>query len=303
MSRKVLSLLSISALIFITTTTIVSCSSDDNAAVVTETKTKAAILSDHDWITTKIVDNKGNNISLDVMPGAMYAGYAYYNPDGTFRIVDFKDGHKMYGLWSLKDNETKRHLVVYNAKNEVAYERTVDLIEVNDKVFTYAIPDNSNPEIIYYVEHKPVTNHAEPKTPAEILASVDWTTTKVLDITKGVEQGIELDRTVAPAANFSGDAYYVNNNGKAYFPKNKEGKYVNGTFQITAYGSKETVRSQGDWYVSLDGKTRTLIARNTDGSVAFERTVTIVELSENKFTYDIQAGDALLRVEHKPIQK
>ncbi|WP_121965255.1 DUF4822 domain-containing protein [Myroides sp. N17-2] len=302
MSKKVFSLLSISILLLGSLAT-VSCSSDDNSNSMEVKETGTEILSKHTWITTKIVDNKGVDVKLDVMPGAMYAGYAYYNTDGTFRIVDFKDGHKMYGLWSLRDNDTKRHLVVYNSKNEVAYERTVDMVELNNNVFTYNIPDGSNSSIIYSVEHKPVTDHAEPKTPAEVLASVEWKTTKVFDITKGVEGAKEMDKTVAPAASFSGDAYYINSNGKAYFPKNKEGKFANGTFLITAYGDKSAVRSQGDWYVSLDGKTRTLIAKRPDGSVAFERTVSVYELTENKFTYDIEVDGVLLRVEHEPIKK
>ncbi|MDM1398920.1 DUF4822 domain-containing protein [Myroides odoratimimus] len=282
---------------------IVSCSSDDNSKneITVKSEPGSVVLSSNVWITSKIVDNKGNNISLDKMPGAMYAGYAYYNTDGTFRIVDFKDGHKMYGLWSLTDNDTKRKLVVFNSLNEILFERSVDLVELNNKKFTYVISDATNPSIVYNVEHEPVTNHPEPKTPAQILASVEWKTTKVLDITNGVDKAIELDRTIAPASNFSGDAYYVNNNGKEYFPKNKDGKYSNGTFLITAYGDKAAVRSQGDWYVSLDGKTRTLIGRAADGSVTFERTVSVFELTNKKFTYDIEVGGILLRVEHEPI--
>lgn len=300
MKKRIFSLLSVGILIAVVAC-VASCSSDDNSNPPPIEETGTEILSNHVWITTRIVDNKSNTISLDVMPGAMYAGYAYYNPDGTFRIVDFEDGPKMYGLWELRDNDTKRHLVVYNAKNEIAYERTVDLVELTNTIFTYNIPDNTNPSLIYSVEHKPVTNHPEPKTPAELLASIAWETTRVLDITDGVDSAKEMDKTIAPAANFSGDAYYIDTNKGAYFPKNNEGKYVNGTFLITAYGDKNNIRSQGDWYVSLDGTERTLIARNDDGTVAFERTVPIYELTTSIFTYDIEVEGRVLRVEHKPI--
>jgi|GEM_PF-201430 len=301
MKRSLLKFLAVGFLVSLSIASF-SCSSDDSKnEIITKKESGAKILSNHVWITSKIVDNKGNDISLDIMPGAMYAGYAYYNTNGTFRIVDFNDGHKMFGLWSLTDNDSKRNLKAYNSKNEIAFERSVDIIELNNKKFTYSIADVNSPDIIYSVEHIPVTNHPEPNTPAEILSSVEWKTTKVLDITNGIDKAIELDRTVPPASNFSGDAYYINNSGRAYFPKNKDNKYVNGSFLITAYGDKSAVRSQGDWYVSLDGKTRTLMGRAADGSITFERTVDIFELTNDKFTYDIQVEQTLLRVEHEPI--
>ncbi len=284
-----------------------SCSSDDNSSIPKAKETGSEVLSKHVWITTEVKDNNGKKLDLTTMPAAMYVGYAYYKPDGTFRIVDLKDQPKMYGEWTLSDNDTKRNLVVYKSDNSVAYKRTVDLLALNNNVFTYQIADGNNASILYDVEHKPVTNHPEPKTPAEVLASVEWATTKVWDITNGVEGAPELDKTQAPAANYSGDAYYVNNNGNAYFPKAKDGVYSNGTFKITAYGDKEAVRSQGDWYVSVDGKERLLTARNAEGGVAWTRAVPIVELTATKFTYDITIPvndvETTLRVEHEPIKK
>lgn len=293
--------------LFLIGSVLFSCSSDDNSSVPLPKETGSEILSKHVWQTTEVKDNNGKKLDLNTMPAAMYVGYAYYKTDGTFRIVDLKDQPKMYGEWALSDNDTKRNLVVYKTDNSVAYKRTVDLVALNNSVFTYQIADGTNASVIYDVEHKSVTNHAEPKTPAEVLASVDWATTKVLDITNGVEGAPELDRTKAPASNYSGDAYYVNNNGNAYFPKTEDGVFGNGTFAITAYGDKSAVRSQGDWYVSVDGKERVLTARNAEGGVAWQRAVPIVELSATKFTYDItvpvEGVDTTLRVEHEPIKK
>lgn len=306
MKKNLLKVLTVSGL-FLGGSVLFSCSSDDNSSIPTPKETGSEILSKHVWITTEVKDNKGKKMDLNTMPAAMYVGYAYYKPDGTFRIVDLKDQPKMYGEWTLSDNDSKRNLVVYKTDNSVAYKRTVDLVALNNSVFTYQIADGSNASVIYDVEHKPVTNHPEPKTPAEVLASVEWTTTKVLDITNGVEGAPEMDRTVAPASNFSGDAFYVNNNGSAYFPKTKDGVFANGTFAITAYGDKTEVRSQGDWYVSVDGKERVLTARDAEGKVAWTRAVPIVELSATKFTYDITISvnniETTLRVEHEPIKK
>ncbi|WP_128330851.1 DUF4822 domain-containing protein [Apibacter sp. HY039] len=292
------------SVIFMSITTLilnVSCSDDDLVTNLSpQGETKSDILSTHVWITTKVTDNRGNQLDLSVAPASNYAGYAYYRTDGTFRIVDFTDQPKIFGEWSLINDESQRKLVVYNSDNSVAFERNVDIMALSHTIFTYAIPDSSDPSIIYYVEHIPV-NHNEVLTPAQVLASTDWTTTKVWDITNGQENAVEMDRTVAPASNFSGDAYYINNSGNLYFPKNDRGEFSNGNFMITAYGDKSNVRSQGEWYVSLDGKLRNLIAKNNNGEVLWSRTVAITELTSTKFTYDIQVDSRLLRVEHEPL--
>jgi hypothetical protein len=259
------------------------------------------ILSSHAWITSAVVNQNNENINLDKAPGLNFVGYAYYKIDGTFRIVNLQDQPKIAGKWELIDNDTKRRLTIIRNDTTIIVEADVETL--NNKLFTYkAIPDRNNPTSFYNVKHIP-TDHKEPKTPAEALASVNWTTTKVLDITNGVENAIELDRTVAPAANFSGDSYYINNHGNQYFPTNTDGDYANGTFTITAYGDKESVRFRGDWYVSLDGKQRTLIAKNLDNTIAWRRTVSIFELTPTKFTYDVDnVGGRTLRVEHEPIK-
>lgn len=277
-----------------------SCNNSDDA---TENLSKSEILSKYVWNTTMVVDQNNNNLDLATAPAANYVGYAYYKTDGTFRIVDHQDRPRIFGTWKLTDNDTKRSLTVFRTDNTVAFERSVDLLKLTRNEFTYRIAPNAEaPSMFFDVKHAPV-NHSEPNTPAETLAEVNWVTTKVFDITNGDTNPIELDVTQAPASNFYGDAYYTNNHGKEYFPKNTDGDYVNGTFIITAAGNKDAVRSRGDWYVSLDGKARTLIARNEDNSVAWRRTVSIFELTPTKFTYDIDnIGGKTLRVEHEPIK-
>lgn len=277
-----------------------SCNNDDNQSQ-RDRRTGTEILSSSAWLTSAVVDQNNANIDLGTAPGLNFVGYAYYKTDGTFRIVNLEDQPRIAGKWELIDNDTKRRLTII--RNDTTVVAEVDIVTLNNNLFTYrAIPDRSNPSSFFNVKHIP-TNHREPSTPAEVLASVNWTTTKVLDITNGVANAVELDRTVAPAANFSGDAYYVNNNGNQYFPTNTEGDYANGTFTITAYGDRESVRSRGDWYVSLDGRQRTLIAKNPDNTIAWRRAVSIFELTPTKFTYDIDGIQGrTLRVEHEPIR-
>lgn len=299
--RRKFFLIALSLAIF-SATALPSCSSDDNKNASTIQESKTAILAKHVWKTTEVRDNQKKKLDLAVKPAETYAGFAYYRPDGTFRIVDFNDQPKMFGTWKLTDGETKRQLTVYNNDNSIVYTRAVDLLVLNNNLFTYRIVPNANQPTVYYdVDHRPVTNHPEPLTPAQILAAVDWKTVEVLDITAGTERAKKLDMSVAPAANFAGDAYYANAHGNAYFPKNKEGKYANGSFIITAFNDKKNVRSTGDWYVSVDGTQRTLMARNPDQSIAWERKVAIVELTTATFTYDIQVGEQILRVVHHPL--
>ncbi|MDM1406790.1 DUF4822 domain-containing protein [Myroides sp. DF42-4-2] len=279
-----------------------SCSKEDNNRPQSIQDSKTTLLATHVWKTTAIRDHQGKKLDLASGPVQTYTGYAYYRRDGTFRFVDFNDKPKLFGTWKLTDGASKRHLTVYNNENSTAYTRTVDLLAVNNSLFSYRIvPDPSKPNTFYEVDHQPVTNHPEPLTPAQLLAAVPWKTVAVLDITAGVQQAKKLNMNTAPAADYVGNTYYTNVHGNAYFPKNKEGKYANGTFAFTALNDKKNVRSKGDWYVSVDGTQRTLIGRNPNQSIAWEQKVYIVELTTAKFTYDIQVGKKMLRVFHQPL--
>lgn len=276
-----------------------SCSSDDDNKK--DNRTGSQYLSDKNWITTKVINELGVDVTTTDPAAMNYVGYAYYRTDGTFRIVSLEDAPKMFGLWKLTDNDTKRVLDVYKSDNTIAYTRAVDITELNGSIFTYKIVPNAADISKYYiVEHKP-TDHKEPLTPAQILSSVDWwVTTKVWNITNP-NAPVEMDMTVAPAANYAGNAYYVNLHGSEYFPKQGDA-YVNGTFKITTFDN-ETVRSQGDWYVSLDGKTRTLYAKDADGKLLWNRVVNIYELTAKKFIYDITQDGVSMRVEHELVVK
>jgi len=274
-----------------------SCNNDDNQSK--ESRTGTEILSSTAWVTSAVIDQNNVNIDRGTVPGANYVGYAYYKTDGTFRIVSLQDQPRIAGKWELIDNDTKRRLTII--RNDTTVVAEVDIVTLKNNLFTYrAIPDRSNPTSFFNVEHIP-TNHKEPSTPAEVLASVNWTTTKVSDITNGAANAVELDKAVAPASNFFGDAYYVNSNGSAYFPVDNQGRFTNGTFRITDSGSNQA-RISGDWYVSLDGRQRTLRFRNAAG-VELERVVSIFELTPTKFTYDVTIdGGRILRAEHEPIR-
>jgi hypothetical protein len=46
-------------------------------------------------------------------------------------------------------------------------------------------------------------------------------------------------------------------------------------------------KSHGDWTVSADGKTRTIVAKNAAGETLFTRVVDIIVLTKKEFTYRV----------------
>lgn len=129
------------------------------------------------------------------------------------------------------------------------------------------------------------------QTPQQILASVEWKTTKVLN--KATGAALRLD--TAPAKTYVGLATY-RQDGTFEF------KDLNGMSRTSNF-------ARGNWGVSLDGKQRILVfspAMNMTARIS--RIVTITELNNRKFTYEI--GDSVgatgsrtpvtLLVEHEP---
>ena len=101
-------------------------------------------------------------------------------------------------------------------------------------------------------------------TPAEVLASVSWETTNAKN-NKGQNEVL----TDANVANFVGYAYFK----------------ADGTF--TMYNLDDSPKMHGDWTVSADGKTRTIVAKDNAGATLFTRVVEITVLTKNEFTYRI----------------
>ena len=101
-------------------------------------------------------------------------------------------------------------------------------------------------------------------TPAQLLAATPWETTNAKN-----NNGQDVPLTDANVSNFVGFAYF------------KE----DGTF--TMYNLDDTPKMHGDWSVSADGKTRTIVAKNDAGAVLFTRAVDITVLAKQEFTYRI----------------
>lgn len=102
------------------------------------------------------------------------------------------------------------------------------------------------------------------RTPSEILASTPWETTNAKN-----NKGEDVPLTNENVSNFVGFAYFK----------------LNGTF--TMFNLDDSPKMQGDWSVSEDGKTRTIIAKNDKGEVLFSRVVDITVLTMKEFTYRI----------------
>ncbi|MGB3695890.1 MAG: DUF4822 domain-containing protein [Gordonia sp. (in: high G+C Gram-positive bacteria)] len=106
------------------------------------------------------------------------------------------------------------------------------------------------------------TESAAASTPSQILSSTAWETTGAVD-----QNGAH------PALTDSDVAAYV---GYAYFQPD-------GTF--TMFTLDDAPKMQGDWTVTPDGKTRTIVAKDPAGKVLFTRDSPITELTPEVFTY------------------
>lgn len=119
--------------------------------------------------------------------------------------------------------------------------------------------------VLMYSCNKDEETKPEPvQTPAEILAGTPWETTNAKN-----NEGKDVPLTDANVSNFVGFAYFKSN----------------GTF--TMYNLDDSPKMQGDWSVSADGKTRTIVAKNAAGETLFTRVVDITVLNKGEFTYRI----------------
>lgn len=101
-------------------------------------------------------------------------------------------------------------------------------------------------------------------TPSEVLASTAWETTNAKN-----NKGENVVLADANVSNFVGFAYFK----------------TDGTF--TMYNLDNSPKMHGDWSVSADGKTRTIVAKNDAGVTLFTRVVDITVLTKKEFTYRI----------------
>ncbi len=107
-------------------------------------------------------------------------------------------------------------------------------------------------------------NQPKQMTPSEVLASTPWVTSNAKN-----NAGADVALTDPNVSNFVGFAYFKSN----------------GTF--TMYNLDDSPKMHGDWTVSADGKTRTIVAKNDAGAVLFTRVVDITVLTKQEFTYRV----------------
>lgn len=116
---------------------------------------------------------------------------------------------------------------------------------------------------------------------SDVLSGTPWETTGAVD-----QDGNDVALTHEAVANFVGWAYYK----------------TDGTF--TMYNLDDTPKMQGDWTVSSDGSERTLVAKDADGEILFERVVPITELTDEVFAYrvvpDAAVADVYYDIVHTP---
>lgn len=243
--------------------TLFSCNKEDDNGFTIPT-TPSEVLASTPWLTTDAKNSKGEKVELTDPNVINFVGYAYFNSNGLFNMFNLDDSPKMQGDWSVAPDGKTRTIVAKDNFGKTLFTRIVDITVLTPKEFTYRIYPNAEDKSVYYdIIHTPTT-HKEPEYIlfSKILADTAWETTGAKN-----QNGEDVALDNQNVAGFVGYAYY-NQNGK-----------------FTIYSLQDALRMQGDWSVSADGRTRTLTARNNEGTVLFTRVVPITVLNEKEFTY------------------
>ncbi len=122
--------------------------------------------------------------------------------------------------------------------------------------------DEPEPQEALPTATEPATPDTE--TPSELLSTTAWETTGAKDA-----EGADVPLTDARVKDFVGYAYFDDD----------------GTFEM--YNLDDSPKLQGDWTVSDDGKTRTIVAKDETGKELFTRDVDIQTLTAEEFTYRV----------------
>ena len=305
-----------------------SCSDDDKDNTYNYESPESVTLSSHNWVTTNILDQDSLNVVLTDSLPQTYVGYSYFKSNGDFRIVDLNNNNKMYGQWMLYSNKNLR-LNAFDSFNKVVAEDNREIRVLNDSVLVYRVRYDEKDHSKYLDIKQVPTTHVEPLTPAQVLTSnAQWTTSEIYNIssfytgTKGDVSNnpidpskldkVALDKSIndltplaldtLPQSNYAGDTNYGRTSVSSYFATttidNKD-YYSNGKFTITEYEDPTKILKQGDWYVSLDGKYRTIHVVDNN-KLTSSLVVSIAELTSTKFVYDVIDGDEVYRVINVP---
>src|SRR3954451_19395787 len=108
-----------------------------------------------------------------------------------------------------------------------------------------------------------------PGSPSATLAATAWETTGAKDA-QGTSVPLTDDRVKA----FVGYAYFM----------------PDGTFSM--FNLDNSPKMRGDWSVTPDGKTRTIVVKDDAGQIKFRREVDIVTLTDQEFTYRVFSDPA-----------
>ncbi|MCS3780233.1 DUF4822 domain-containing protein [Tsukamurella ocularis] len=142
-----------------------SASAKPSASKLTPVKagTPSAILASTAWETTSAKDAKGDKVALTDKNVKNYVGWAYFKKDGTFTLYNLDDSAKGKGDWTVSADGKTRTIVAKNADGSVQYKRTVEIVTLTEKEFTYRVYPEASTKAVYYDIVHTATKHAEPR--------------------------------------------------------------------------------------------------------------------------------------------
>jgi hypothetical protein len=136
--------ISMMAFLAIITFTLPSCK-NVNHNTQADISTPAEILSSVTWKTTRVKNQKGEDVTA---ANNGFVGLADFHKNGQFEIRGFDNKVRSSGIWALTADGKKRILVTDQ------WTRVVDVIVLNKDLFTYKITNNDG--VTVNVEHVPV---------------------------------------------------------------------------------------------------------------------------------------------------
>ncbi|TCM69142.1 uncharacterized protein DUF4822 [Acinetobacter calcoaceticus] len=238
---------------------LVGCNDDDDEVVVVE-RTASQILASTPWETTAAKNERGETVDLSNGNVINFVGYASFNDNAKFQMLNLDGSFKMQGNWSVSADGKTRTIDALNDQGAVLFSRVVDITVLNDKEFTYRIfPDAKDKKAYFDIIHTPVTQQV---IASALLASTAWETTDAKN-----EQGYSVALSNPNVINYVGLAQFN----------------IDGSFRMV--NVDHTPKMQGNWRISADGKTRSIDALDDQGKLLFSRDVPMTVLNNKEFTY------------------
>lgn len=262
---------------------------------MTKGQEMSQILGSTDWQGTKVYDKDNNDLTTE---NANFIGLAKYDETtGHYEFFDAKTGESRgdKGTFFITNDGEKRILI----SESMNYQAVVDMIELNNELFTYKRmgKDADGNDVEVFVEHVPY------KGKELVFTDPD----KILDNTTGdIVKEISGDKTLGSTLWHGTLVLDEEGNNVTEYNSNfiSLAKFDDKTNKYEFFHA-ETGESRGDYgYFAVVNENK-IRAHVSIGDNKYGAALEITEMNNNKFTYkrtgkDQDGNDITVFVEHEP---